>query len=139
MEVSTVKKSEIDVIEGAKYAWPSWTPSGDGFYYTWLPPVGAVAPPDRPGYAEVRFHKLGTDPQRDKLVHAKTGDAKTFLSATVDRTGRWLVAAIEHGWTRTDVYVRDLHAADTDWKPLVVGKDARYDVSVDRGRFFLST
>ncbi len=139
MDVATGSKSGIDVIEGAKYAWPSWTPSGDGFYYTWLPPAGAVPTPDRPGYAEVRFHKLGTDPLHDKLVHAKTGDAKTFVSATVDRTGRWLIAVIEHGWTRTDVYVRDLHSADTDWKPLVVGNDARYDVNVDRGHFFLST
>ncbi len=40
MEVATGKKSDVDVIEGAKYAWPSWTPSGNGFYYTWLPPSG---------------------------------------------------------------------------------------------------
>jgi prolyl oligopeptidase len=139
MDVATGARSHIDVIEGAKYAWPSWTPTGDGFYYTWLPPASAVAAADRPGYAEVRFHALGTDPQRDKLIHAKTGDAKTFVSVNVDRSGRWLVAAIEHGWTRTDVYVRDLRASDAEWKPLVVGKDARYDVSVDRGRFFVST
>jgi prolyl oligopeptidase len=35
-------KKESDVIEGAKYAWPSWTPSGSGFYYVWVPPPGAV-------------------------------------------------------------------------------------------------
>ena len=139
LDVASGARSSTDVIEGAKYAWPSWTPAGDGFYYTWLPPAAAVAAADRPGSAEVRFHALGTDPQHDKLIHAKTGDAKTFLSVTVDRTGRWLVAAIEHGWTRTDVYVRDLRSAEADWKPLVVGKDARYDVSVDRGRFFVST
>lgn len=139
LDVATGAKSAIDVIEGAKYAFPSWTPSGNGFYYTWLPPTGAVAAPDRPGYAEVRFHELGADPRHDALVHAKTGDPQTFIAASVDRSGRWLIATLEHGWTRTDVYVRDLHAANTDWKPLVVGKDARYDVSVDRGQFFIST
>jgi prolyl oligopeptidase len=139
LDVATGAKSPTDVIEGAKYAFPSWTPAGDGFYYTRLPPTAAVAAPDRPGYAEVCFHKLGSDPSRDPIVHEKTGDPKTFISAGVDRSGRWLIATIEHGWTRTDIYVRDLHAAKADWKPLVVGKDARYDVNVDRGLFFVST
>ncbi len=45
MDVATGRKSDHDVIEGAKYAWPSWTPTShsggsDGFYYTWLPPPG---------------------------------------------------------------------------------------------------
>ncbi len=34
-DVATGKDSERDRIEGAKYATPSWTPGGDGFYYTW--------------------------------------------------------------------------------------------------------
>jgi prolyl oligopeptidase len=139
MDVATGAKSTTDVIEGAKYAWPSWTPSGDGFYYTWLPSTAVVAAPDRPGHAEVRFHVLGADPHKDKVVHAATGDPKTFISASVDRSGRWLIATIEHGWTRTDVYVRDLRAAQADWKPLVVGNDARYDVTVDDGHFFVWT
>lgn len=139
MDVATGAKSGIDVIEGAKYAWPSWTPAGDGFYYTWLPLADVVKASDRPGCAEVRFHKLGDNPHDDKVIRDKTGDPGTFISATVDRSGRWLIATIEHGWTRTDVYVRDLHPPDGGWKPLVVGKDARYDVSVDRGRFFVST
>jgi len=37
LDVASGKRSEIDVIEGAKYAAASWTPKGDGFYYTWLP------------------------------------------------------------------------------------------------------
>jgi prolyl oligopeptidase len=139
LDVATGAKSPTDVIEGAKYAFPSWTPSGDGFYYTRLPPTDSVAAPDRPGYAEVCFHKLDSDPRHDPIVHEKTGDPKTFISAGVDRSGRWLIATIEHGWTRTDIYVRDLHVANAGWKPLVVGKDARYDVSVDRGLFFVST
>jgi prolyl oligopeptidase len=139
MDVATGARSGIDVIEGAKYAWPSWTPAGDGFYYTWLPPADAVKASDRPGCAEVRFHKLGADPHNDKVIRDKTGDPGTFISAAVDRSGRWLIATIEHGWTRTDVYVRDLRTADAVWKPLAVGNDARYDVNVDRGRFFVST
>jgi prolyl oligopeptidase len=139
MDVATGKKSDVDVIEGAKYASPSWTPSSDAFYYTWLPLAGAVSTADRPGYAEVRLHKLGSDPSKDRIVHEKTGDPKTFVSAGVGKDGRWLIAAIEHGWTSTDVYFQDLRSPKPEWRPLVVGVDARYDVSVDGDKFFVWT
>jgi prolyl oligopeptidase len=139
MDVASGKKSDIDVIEGAKYAYPSWTPNGDGFYYTRLPPAGAVPTADRPGYAEVRFHKIGTDPKGDALVHEKTGDPGTFIGAELSRDGRWLLAAIEHGWTRSDVYFQDLHAADRAWRPLAVGRDARFEVTAFRRHLFVRT
>jgi len=139
MDVATGKKSDVDVIEGAKYAYPSWTPSGDGFYYTWLPAEGSVPTADRPGYAEVRFHELGTDPKKDRTVHEKTGDPKTFQNAEVSKSGRWLVLTIEHGWTRNDVEFMDLRAKKPEWKPLAVGQDALYGVEVDRDRFFVRT
>ncbi len=139
MDVATGKKSDVDVIEGAKYAWPSWTPSGDGFYYTWLPPAGSVPVAERSGYAEVRFHKLGTDPAKDRLVRERTGDPRSFVNAGVGKDGRWLVATVEHGWTRSDVYFQDLRSHAPAWRPLVVGQDARYDVSVDRDQFLVWT
>lgn len=139
MDVATGKKSDIDVVEGAKYAWPSWTPSGKGFYYTRLPPLDSVPTADRPGYADVRFHELGADPKNDPVVRERTGDPKTFVSATVSKDGRWLLAVIEHGWTSTDVYFEDLREQKPVWRPLAVGNDARYDVSVDRGQFFVWT
>src|SRR6185295_19424607 len=139
IDVVTGKKSEIDVIEGAKYASPSWTNQGDGFYYTWIPAPGVVPVADRPGYAEVRFHKLGTDPTKDRVVRERTGDPKTFLTADLSKDGRWLVLTTEHGWSRTDVEVMDLRAAKPAWIPLAVGRDAIYHVDVDRDRFFVHT
>jgi prolyl oligopeptidase len=139
MDVATGKKSDVDVIEGAKYAWPSWTPPGDGFYYTWLPPPGSGPTADRPGQAEVRFHELGSDPAKDKVIREKTGDPRTFLGAELSKDGRWLVLTTEHGWTRTDVEFMDRHAPKPAWRPLAVGQDARYLVDVDRDRFFVRT
>jgi prolyl oligopeptidase len=139
MDVATGKKSDVDVIEGAKYAWPSWTPTSDGFYYTWLPPEGSVPTTDRPGYAEVRFHRLGVNPTKDKTIREKTGDPKTFIGAELSKDGRWLVLTTEHGWTRTDVEFMDLHASKTAWRALAVGQDARYLVDIDRDHFFVRT
>ena len=139
MDVASGKKSDVDVIEGARYAFPQWTPSGDGFYYNWIPPKGTVPTADRPGYQEIRFHKLGADPNKDRTVRERTADPKTFLQAELSKNGRWLVLTTQHGWTRYDVELMDLRAARPAWKPLAVGADATYDVSVDGDTLFIRT
>ena len=139
MDVATGKKSDTDVIEGTRYASPSWTASGDGFYYTWIPPKDSVPTADRPGFQEVRFHKLGADPKKDRIVHERTGDAKTFLQASLSKNGRWLVLTTQHGWSRYDMHFMDLRANKPEWQPLAVGQDAIYDVDVDGDRFFVKT
>ncbi|WP_081426722.1 prolyl oligopeptidase family serine peptidase [Sorangium cellulosum] len=143
MDVASGKRSEVDVIEGGKYAYASWTPSGDGFYYVWLPTDPSIPVADRPGYAEVRFHRLGQDPKQDRVVRGKTGDPKTFLNVSLSKDGRFLVLTVSHGWTSTDVYFRDLRKpggqAQAVDKPLAVGRDAHYNVEVHKDRFYVHT
>lgn len=141
IDVASGKRSEVDVIEGAKYASASWTPAGDGFYYVWLPTDPKISVADRPGYAEVRFHKLGQDPKKDQVIREKTGDASTFQGADLSKDGRFLLLPIHHGWTSTDMYFRDLRkpgkpSAD---RPLAVGKKAHYGVDVYKDRFYVHT
>lgn len=107
-EIETGEDSKIDVISGAKYADASWTPDDEGFYYTWLPSDPSIAVADRPGQSELRYHALGTDPAQDPLVFPATRDPRTFLRGDITRDGRWLVLVIQHGWHRTDVYVKDM-------------------------------
>ncbi|MFN7973620.1 MAG: prolyl oligopeptidase family serine peptidase [Acidobacteriota bacterium] len=106
MEVATGTTSAIDVIAGCKYATPSWTPQGDAFYYTWLPVDPSIPIADRPGYAEIRLHRLGTDPGKDEVVHPRTGRANTFLGAELARDGSALVVTIATGWTQTTVLLK---------------------------------
>ena len=130
-----------DVIAGTKYAAASWVPDGSGFYYTWVPPVGGeVTVADRPGFAELRFHKLGTDPAKDTIVHPATRNPRTFLGGGVSWDGRWLLAVVQHGWNRTDVYFRDLKAKGTPtWTPLVEGVEAIFEVVPWKGAFYVNT
>jgi prolyl oligopeptidase len=141
IEVATGKKSEVDVIEGAKYAHAQWTPKGDGFYYAYLPTDKSIPVADRPGYTEIRFHKLGEDPKKDALIHEKTGNPKAFLNTSLSRDGRFLLVYVQHGWNATDVYFRDLRdpkQKDT-WTPLTVGKDAIFTVYPHDGQFYVHT
>ncbi len=130
---------EKDVIVDAKYASPSWTPDSRGFYYTWLPADPSIPRAELPGRAEVRFHRRGTDPSSDRVVHAALGDPKRFLSADVSRDGRYLVLLIQRGWSATDVYFKSLGAEAPGFRPLAVGQDAIYTVVVWKGKFYVHT
>jgi len=130
-----------DVIPGTKYSGASWPPDSKGFYYTWVPEVGGdVTVADRPGFAEVRFHKLGTDAKADAIVHERTKDPKTFLGGSVSWDGRWLFATIQHGWNSSDLYFKDLKlGAKAAWVPLAAGIDANFDVTVWKNAFYVTT
>jgi prolyl oligopeptidase len=135
-----------DVIEGTKYSSASWTPDNRGFYYTWVPPISEkVTIAQRPGFAEVRYHQLGTPVTSDAIVHPATGSAETFISGQVSRDGHWLIVAIQHGWNSTELYVKDLRRtggkvpSDSKWTTLVTGVDALFDIDVWRDRFYITT
>lgn len=140
MEVDSGKKSEVDVIPGAKYASPSWTPKGDGFYYTWLPTDASIPVAERPGFAEVRFHKLGTDPSKDPVIHEKLGDPRKFLNVSLSRDGRWLFVYKWNGWTSVEITFRDLkNRRQTDFAPFFQSDDAQAYVIAWKKDFFIVT
>jgi prolyl oligopeptidase len=133
-------KDLADVIPGTKYSGLSWTPDSKGFYYTWVPPVGGpVTVADRPGFAEVRFHKLGTDPATDAIVHPATKNPATFLGGSVSWDGRWLFAVVQHGWNSSDVFFKDLKKGDMEWRPLAVGIAANFNVTAWKDHFYVHT
>jgi prolyl oligopeptidase len=129
-----------DTIDGTKYSGVSWTPDSKGFYYTWVPPISEkVAIADRPGFAEVRFHKLGTEPAHDVIVHPATKNPETFIGGGISFDGHWLVVSVQHGWNSTDVYFKDARKKDAPWTTLVAGADATFAVDVWRDQFYVLT
>jgi prolyl oligopeptidase len=129
-----------DVIPGAKYADPSWTPDGQGFYYEWIPPLGTVPVDQRPGFTELRLHVLGQLPEKDAVVHPATKNPSTFLGGGVSRDGRWLFVSVMRGWNENDLYVKDLSAKkNKGFATLALGKGARYEVDVFKDRFYVFT
>lgn len=126
MDIASGENSAIDVIEGAKYARPNWTPDNAGFYYTWLPVDPKIPVDQRPGHAEVRFHALGTDPQTDRVVHPALGDPTRFISASLSRDGRWLFLYKWHGWTSATLEFKDLSAGpEAPFKPFFTSDDSQ--------------
>ena len=141
MDIDTGKVSTIDVIPGAKYAQASWTPRGDGFYYVKVPVDPSIPVDARPGWADLRFHRLGEDPAKDAIVREKTGDPTKFVAGWISKDGHWLFSAIEHGWSSNDLYVRDLRGkgASKEWIALAENKDALFEAHAFRDRFYVQT
>ena len=137
-DVASGTVRDRDRIAGVKYAGPSWTPAGDGFYYAWLPTDPKIPAAERPGHAEVRYHALGTDPARDPVVRAATGDPGTSVGATVSRDGHWLFAYVVT-YSQDDVYYKDLRVKGAAWKTLVEGVPAHFSVKAWKDRFYVKT
>jgi prolyl oligopeptidase len=139
IDVATGQLSATDTIPGGKYADPDWTPDGKAFYYEFLPSDPSIKVDERPGYTELRYHVLGTDPAKDTLVHPATKDPKTFLVGSLSRDGRWLAVYIQRGWNENDVYLRDLSDPKGAFKPFVLGKDATYAVGAWKDALYVQT
>ncbi len=152
-----------EVIDGAKYAGIAWSADAKGFYYVYLPPAGpGVAVDARPGFAEIRWHELGSDPTGDQQVFPPTGDPQTFIGVDVSRDGNWMFLTVQRGWNQTEVWFRDLrkmvkadvtpapadfdtakriawHAERRGFAPLAVGLDALTSVSAHKNVFYAIT
>ncbi|MBP7147747.1 MAG: S9 family peptidase [Acidobacteria bacterium] len=139
LDVDSGVTSEVDRIEGARYAQPAWTPDGAGFYYAGLPVDPSIPVDQLPGYVEIRFHRVGTPASADALVHPRTGDPTRFLGVQLSRDGRWLLVYDQHGWTSTDIYIKDLLAPSGEFRPVVKGTDARYAITVWQDVLYVST
>ena len=144
MRVDNGERSKVDSIPGAKYAAPSWTPGGEGFYYTRLPVDAKIPISELPGHATVYFHTVGEPVSEDTLVHPATGDPSTFLSADLSRDGKVLVLYKHHGWTSTDVFIQllsdgTLPATAQGFKPFRVGVKALYGVFAWGGHLYVYT
>jgi len=141
LDVASGKDSAIDLIEGAKYASPAWTPKSDGFYYEWLPTDPKIPAPQRPGFAEVRFHKLGSEPAKDSVIRERTGDPTKFLSMDLAKDGSVLILSIWNGWTSSELYVQDLRggAKPGAFKPLARGSEHVYEATAHGGKIWVKT
>jgi prolyl oligopeptidase len=140
-----------DKIDNARYANPSWTPDGRGFYYVWLPADPGIPPSELPGRAEVRFHRVGDPGDADLVLAPATGDASRFVGVHLSRDGRFLFVTHQHGWNSSDLYFKDMSeapgpddhvpsdSAPIGFRPLITGQPAIYDVIAWRGAFYVHT
>jgi prolyl oligopeptidase len=103
-----------DRLPRALYSSVFFAKSGEGFYYTHR--SRQVGP-------RVRFHRIGSPVEEDEEIFGD-GIAPTSFVETFDLSeGEALVFTVNHGWSRSDLYLKELTG---DATPIVVGADARF-------------
>jgi prolyl oligopeptidase len=138
-DVATGKDLEADVIDGAKYAVPLWTPKNDGFYYIGLPTDPNIKPADLPGHSEIKFHRLGKLALTDELILEKNNDPETELEAVMSRDGRYLVVMVIHGGDVNGIKFLDLTKKKAEWVDLVNDYEGAMTAFAHDNRIYLKT
>ncbi|WP_045305063.1 prolyl oligopeptidase family serine peptidase [Saccharothrix sp. ST-888] len=115
-------------IDRVRRSTVAWLADGSGFYY-----VRRLHPDLNPGegryHRRVRFHLIGTDPDRDPVVFG-TGREKTqHYTVRTSADGRWLTVSAAAGTApRRDLWIADLTAGQPhrpDLRTVQEGLDAR--------------
>jgi len=128
-----------DVIPFTRACSLEWRPDGSGFFYTRYPEPGSVPPGEENYRRRVYEHVLGRDWREDPLVFGADRPPEDWANVHLSPGGRWLAVSVSRGWTRTDVYLRDLASPDSPFVTVIEGLDAIFGVDVRNDRLYLQT
>lgn len=115
-----------------------WKPDGSGFFYTRYPEPGTVPEGEENYHRRVYEHRLGDDWRADPLVFGMPRPPEDWPSVHLSPDGRWLAVSVSRGWTRTDVYLRDL-SSGAGFVTVVEGVESLFGVVLRNDRLYLHT
>ncbi len=108
-----------DRLEWTKWIDPTWLPDGSAFLYWRYPAPGGAEFTAAMGAGELMLHRLGNDPDDDRVVWSRPDEHEWMPDPWVSADGRWLVLTVSPGTdSRTTLEARRL----------AVDADGRYDV-----------
>ena len=127
-----------DTIERTRAASIAWKLDNSGFYYTRYPKKGDVPDGQEMYNRHVFYHELGTDPADDPLIFGEGRDPEDWPNVNLSNDGRWLLIAVEQGWTKSELFLMDLKAGTPPTR-VTTGKNFLYSGSIYNGRLFITT
>ena len=128
-----------DTIPNTRNASVTWVQDGKGFYYTRFPTPGTVPAGEEQSHRKIFFHRLGNDWQRDKVVFERP-DKDDRPDVRISPGGRWLVANVEMGYLKSEVFVRDRSKGDAArWLSVAAGTAAIFDGIPREERLYVLT
>ncbi|HEV7500907.1 MAG TPA: prolyl oligopeptidase family serine peptidase, partial [Vicinamibacteria bacterium] len=128
-----------DVIPHTRACSLEWRPDGSGFFYTRYPEPGSVPAGEENYHRRVYEHVLGRDGREDPLVFGGDRPPEDWPSVHLSPDGRRLAVSVSRGWTRTDVYLRDLSSPGAGFVTVIEGVDAIFGVDLRNDRLYLQT
>jgi prolyl oligopeptidase len=128
----------LDTIERTRFASVAWLKDSSGFYYTRHPKKGDVPAGEEVYHVKVFFHLVGSDPAKDPLIFDERPNPQDIPNVTLSEDDRWLLINVEHGWTKTEMFLQDLHTKNPPLE-ITTGKDFLYGGEFFQGKLYITT
>ena len=126
-----------DAIEQTRGASVAWKLDDSGFFYTRYPKKGDVPAEEENYHRRVYYHALGSDPAKDPLIF-EPKNAQDWPNISLSNDGRWLTIVSGQGWTRSEIYLKDLKANSAP-VTVIAGKNFLYSGEVFNGTMYIVT
>jgi prolyl oligopeptidase len=131
-----------DHLQWVKFSGVSWTPDGQGFFYSrYDEPEEGVEYKGANYYHKLYFHRIGTPQAEDTLIYERPDQKEWGFDGYVTRDGRHLIITVWKGTHRENaVFYKDLAAEDGPVVELLNEFDALYGfVGKDGDLFYFLT
>ena len=151
-ELSTLQVIEVasgqllpEKIERTRAASVAWLPDSSGFYYTRYPQPGDVPAGEEMYNRRVFFHQLNQGNAgglRDPLIFPAEGERlapQHWPNVSISNDGRWLLVDVSKGWTRTDLYLKDLSAQNSAFQRITADRNFLYHGEILDGQIYITT
>ena len=132
-------KPLADVIPHTRYCTLGWLPDKSGFYYTRYPAPGEVPAGQENYNRHVFFHKLGNDWTKDPKIFGEQRKPEEIIEFTLSPDGRTMALWVLEGWSRSDLYLKDLKTEGSPFVPVAEGIDALFQGEVIGSTLYLLT
>ena len=127
-----------DTIERTRAASIAWKLDNSGFFYTRYPKKGEVPEGEEVYHRRVFYHALGADPSNDPLIFGKDLEPEDWPGVDLSNDGRWLLISVQHGWTKSELYVQDPKGSNPPVR-ITEGKNFLYGGEIYNGKIYITT
>ena len=128
-----------DRISRTRHASVAWLPGGKAFFYSRYPAPGTVPAGDERYSPRIYKHVVGQDPDKDELVFGSGRDKTDIPQVATSPNGRWLVAFVHEGWSKNEVYLKDLKDPKAKWVEVAVKTEALFEPIVRDDKLYIMT
>jgi prolyl oligopeptidase len=117
MDVDTGDQLE-EKIERAKWSIIQWTSDSSAFYYTRFPKPGEVPSGEEVFRSHVRFHELGTNPEKDPIIFENPDNPQEYPFPVLSPDDSFMIVR-SFRFIASDLYIIDLKTTSPQKKPIV--------------------
>ena len=126
-----------DRLLGWKQGVNCWKRDNSGFYYSCKPLPGTVPEGEQYYWHRTYFHKLGTPPEEDKLIFYSDTEREKWHGVGLTEDEKYLLY-YRGNFGSADIWIKK-NEEGAELVPVVVGKNAKFDVSEADGKLFIRT